>query len=387
MQNASLNISDLNQCCGCSACSFVCKHDAITMQKDALGFLYPVIDKNKCVSCGRCISVCSFNDNYAKQLDFNTPLVFGARSINSEDLILSQTAGAAYLIAKKVIWDGGIVYGAAIINPRCVSHIRVDSIKDLQLLRGSKYIQSNIVGILPNVIDDLRNERLVLFIGTPCQVAAVKSFIPRHLQELFICVDLICHGVSSPKLWADHLDDIEKREKSEIVSVNFRDKKFGWEVTRVSLKLTNGRILYPESFTLMKDFAIRPSCGNCHFTNTQRVGDITIGDFWGWGKLKHQWSDGKPVNLILVNSHKGNNLLSGVRDLQIIQETLNNCIQPHLKSPIEFGPDKRLFHERFSQKGYKYVQRKYGDRNIKYMLLRVYLKCKLYRVKESIVRR
>ncbi len=198
-------------CCGCSACAEKCPKQAIRMLPDELGFLYPVIDEDKCVDCGLCVRVCVFHTQANKK---SLPLVYAGRLTDQELLAKSQSGGAFWGLAHSIMANGGIVYGATFRDDFSVAHVRTTSFHDMEQLRGSKYIQSDMNQSYVSVKKDLSNGFTVLFTGTPCQIAGLYSYLGNKNIERLYTIDLVCHGVPSPWVWMDYINYIEKQKKT-----------------------------------------------------------------------------------------------------------------------------------------------------------------------------
>ena len=199
-----ININNPYQCCGCTACAFVCAQHAITMQPNALGFKYPIVNLDICTNCGLCETVCAFKEHY-DLTDIEEPLFFAARLKDLEALKHSQSGGAFMAIAEKIIQNGGVVYGVGSGEHFKVEHQRATTIDECKLFRGSKYVQSDLGDTFRNIKKDLLDKKEVLFVGTPCQVAGLKSYISPKYRNQLLLVDLVCHGVPSPKVWDEYL--------------------------------------------------------------------------------------------------------------------------------------------------------------------------------------
>lgn len=363
-----LSISKEN-CCGCTACENICAHSAIKMNLDELGFLYPAIDNNKCIDCGLCRSVCQFRSDYNRKDNYDEPFVYAVRHKNQEVLSGSQSGAAFYTFSEYCLKQGYVLYGAILDETFRVKHLRATTYDGRDKMLYSKYVQSDIVGIFKQVKDDLKNEEKVLFSGTPCQIAGLKSFIGEGLLPKLLTIDLVCHGVPSPRVWEAYINWIEKKYGTKIEIARFRDKSYGWNTHVETFKLANGKFL--KRFTLRNLFyahyMVRESCSKCHFTNLKRVGDITIGDFWGWFNISDKFHDNKGVSLILVNSDKGKELLSKcASDLEITESNTTDCLQPQLKTPIQLNIRYNQFVSDFSKHGFEYVGKKYGDLGWRY---------------------
>jgi coenzyme F420-reducing hydrogenase beta subunit len=236
-------------------------------------------------------------------------------------------------------------------------------------MKGSKYVQSNLDGIFKSVKEDLKQNRLVLFSGTPCQVAGLKSYVGNKLAENLFLVDIVCHGVPSPKVWAEYLVWLKKKWNTSIDVVNFRDKRFGWRVHKESYVTKNG-LKYCNSFTraFHKGLIIRQSCGACPFANTSRPSDLTLADFWGWEKNAPEWNkDDLGLSLVLVNTPKGKAWLAEAEaEVDARQFKLENCLQNQLKRPLKLNPESLQFQKLYAEKGFDYTMRKFNCIGIGY---------------------
>lgn len=354
-----INLEDKKQCCGCTACRTICPMNAIEMQADKMGFLYPIVDLSNCIDCGLCERVCAFNSGYDRSKLYDSPLVFGAYNRDTEQVVRSQSGGLFYTLASYIISIGGVVYGAAFENVFKVSHIRVSTLFDLESLRGSKYVQSDLGFVFNNVIDDLLSGITVLFSGTSCQIAGLHSLIKSNRiddSNLFLC-DIICHGVPSPNVWKENLRHIESQYKSKIIKAIFRDKKlFGWHSSISSFILENGKTVSSNKFNLAfgLGYINRQSCSICYFANMKRPSDITLGDFWGLSKVNPQLdAQNKGVSLVLINSEKGETLFDSIKDeLICFESNVIDCIQPNLEKPNKPSPNRGDFEQLFLTKGY-----------------------------------
>lgn len=359
-----INITEKKNCCGCTACESICAHNAITMHPDALGFLYPVADATKCVECGLCEKVCQFKNDYKRYDNYDDPKVFALRLKDEEHLLRSQSGGTFWGIAQHFIDNGGVVYGAAFTETWRVTHQKANNIGELEKLRMSKYVQSDMRGVYKQVRDDLRQGLTVLFSGTACQVAGLKAYIPQKLHGNLICVDIVCHGVPSPRVWEDYIAYLEKRYKSRILKACFRDKRFGWHGAKETFRFENGKEITRRTSNSLyfSGISMRESCANCKFTNLKRVGDITVGDFWGIPKDSPYEKDKKGLSLALINSDKGEELFNKVKELYIVEESnTTDCLQPQLQYPSKISPLHSNFAKDYANNGFLFIAKKYGD--------------------------
>lgn len=328
------------ECSGCAACCDACARDAITLSVDAEGFLYPKVDSTKCVECGRCVQVCpSSSPDLPRQ-----PLAVYAAKAKDEELRLESSSGGAFsLLARQILSKGGKVYGAAFDRSDwSVRHIGVENEGGLGELRGSKYLQSRVIGVYRNVKADLMSGFPVLFSGTPCQIAALRHYLGRSYDSL-ILVDVVCHGVPSPLVWKNYLKfrttalaggrGSASAEGRDIRRIAFRHKNCGWKRYSMSLRFAND-MEYRSAFSedpfmraFLAELCNRPSCHNCNFRELRSGSDLTIGDFWGIEKFHPEVDDDCGTSLVLVNTDKGKSLWNYVvSGLDVMPATFDEAI-------------------------------------------------------------
>lgn len=198
-----IDLEEWSTCCGCSACAQACPKGCITMQADGEGFLYPVIDENTCIACGACEHVCPIKNTSPEPT--GEPDAYAAYSKNTEQRLESSSGGVFSLLAEEILQNSGVVFGAAMSEDcRKAQHIAVERQEDLWKLRGSKYLQSEIGSTYRQAENALKQGRRVLFSGTPCEIEGLHRYLRREYENL-LCVDLICHGVPSAKLWEKYV--------------------------------------------------------------------------------------------------------------------------------------------------------------------------------------
>ncbi len=334
------------------------------MEADVLGFLYPMVDLDACVDCGLCERVCAFNDNYDTSLNLQNPMIYAARHKDMKEVETSRSGAAFIAISDDVLKNNGVVYGAGYKDHFRVAHKRATTALERDEFKGSKYVQSDLTGIFHHVKNDLRNGKIVLFSGTPCQTSGLNSFVGSRLRANLILVDVVCHGVPSPYVWRDYIKYLEKKYGSKICSVNFRDKqKYGWSAHFETFKIVGDSqsVSFGEKF--YRHLYFRRSCENCHFCNTKRPSDFTLADFWGWDKVDAKINiDDKGCNLLFVNTEKGKIIFEKIKgDLNTIPVNLNDAIQPQLKEPIKVHPDRVKFEVEYKAKGFEFVHTKYKE--------------------------
>lgn len=320
------NIRQLDRelCTGCGACYNVCPFNAIEMKTNEDGFLYPEVNE-KCVQCGLCAKKCP----QLSQTDrANTDQEFYAAQCNESFRTKGSSGGVFSALAESVIKQKGIVCGAAFDKTcRELSHVAVSDAKSLTGIYKSKYVQSNTGKIYLQVKQYLDNGKLVLFSGCPCQVDALNKFLGKDYPNL-VTVDILCHGVPSPMAYNRFLDEVSENGKKEIVSVDFRDKKYGWGKLlsvafadkSVHYDYHNGNYLRAFSSGL----SMRECCYHCSYSRPERVGDITLGDFWGAKEYDAVLDDGKGTSLILCNTSKGKEWLNSVEKSFAVFQRLDN---------------------------------------------------------------
>lgn len=353
-------------CCGCRACEQICPKQAIKMVEDEKGFRYPKIDYNLCNQCGLCDKVCAFNEDYK---NFGgSPAVYAVKNRDEEVRSTSSSGGMFTAISDKILEEGGVVYGAGYKDRLTVCHKRAVTKKDRDEFKGSKYVQSDIGDSFIHVGQDLINNQKVLFTGTPCQVAALRSFL-RHDEDNLLTVDFVCHGTPSNKLWQDFLDVIEKESENNVVYAEFRNKEVGWHRPRTKLyfkersaKRINGEQSFFQLF--VRNYMLMPSCHNCKFANFNRASDITLGDFWGIERTMPDFDDDKGISLVLVNSAKGKSVFDAIRDsLDVRESCKQNCLQP--QRSLQGSPPRHKYSDQFwkgyHKRGMRYVMVKYTE--------------------------
>lgn len=303
------------KCSGCTACFAICPKDAITMQADLEGFKYPVIDKSKCIDCGLCCKVCSLENMYGNFGEDKTSFACSAKDENFAKQ--SSSGGVFAILANMYIQEQAAIYGAAFDYNWNVCHIRVDKKDELKRLYTSKYVQSDMGNTFRQVKSDLDNGKKVLFAGTPCQVAGLKTYLQKDYLNL-LTVDFICRGVPSPLVWQRYIDELEQNLNSKITEISFRDKKDGWKNFNFKLITDNGNVFYEKHGDniyikgFLKDLYLRPSCYDCKFKTLKRESDITLADFWGIEKIIPDMNIDKGVSLCWPSSKKGKRALADV---------------------------------------------------------------------------
>lgn len=351
-----IRLAHREDCSGCCACEAACPHRAIHMEQDGMGFRYPVIDNGLCVDCGLCEKVCAFKPYQ----EGHTPKAEAVRF--PEYLDKSQSGGLGYALMCKAISEGRVVYGAAIDEDFVVRHRRVETMEELEPLRLSKYVQSDMQGVPQLVMKDLKAARKVLFTGTPCQCAGIGSLCASYRKNLLL-VDIVCHGVPAPKVWSEYLKMREDEEGSKLTRAFFRPPELGWHKHKEMLVFGNqSKVFDTYTFLFYQHLMLRPSCTACHFARKERPSDITMADCWFVEKYVPSFQDdNRGCSLLLVHTEAGEVFSSAFK------ENVWRCeidplayTQPNLEGPSKPDAKARAFEKEFISCGIKSVIRHYG---------------------------
>lgn len=357
-----------SECCGCTSCYNVCPKSAISMKEDLEGFLIPVINQDLCIECGKCRNVCGFKEKNINVL--NNQKVYAIKRKDISKRMESQSGGAFSCIAEYFLRDNAIVYGVSMDKSLHAAYTRINSENELINLKGSKYVQAVVGNIYKDVEKDLKCRQLVLFSGTPCHVDGLLHYLKTKKVDttfLYTC-DIVCHGVPSPKLFKDYIEFTEKEYNSNIINFNFRDKTFGWHGHKTSMILDTGKkniisVNYVNIF--YSHLGLRSSCYECPYTSTNRVSDFTIADFWGIERIHTEFDDNKGCSLMILNSKKSKNIFERIKnDINYIESSIEECIQPNLKHPTDCPNERDMFWEDYHDKGFEYVVKKYCQYDI-----------------------
>lgn len=304
-----------SSCCGCKVCAAVCPKNAISFSFDDEGFWYPKIDNSKCVHCNRCRKVCPIAKTELPALKDENQM-YAAFSKNQDVLEKSTSGGIFTHISDFILENGGYVFGHKYNEKmECVCS-KAETKEERNSFCGSKYVQSNMGKIYAEIRNETLTGKSVLFSGTPCQVDAVKNFFNQKIPENLYLLEIICHGVPSPKIFAEYLSLIEKKSGKKIAGFKFRGKEKGWTTPLRVISFEDGsscgELLNADAFNnlfLGTDCILRPSCYKCRYAGKERVSDISIADFWGIENVdKTMFNKNKGTSLVLVNTEKGKKL-------------------------------------------------------------------------------
>lgn len=305
-----INITDKSKCCGCTACVNACPVQCIVMRRDRdEGFDYPVANPDICIGCGKCESVCPV----LAPAEPSTPLA--AYAVRFEEFVDGSSSGGVFpALAKAVIDEGGVVFGTVMEPDLTVGHTEAETMDEVQRMRGSKYVQSDLYSVFFDVKEYIKSGRKVLFTGTPCQVAGLHKYLGGKSDRL-VTVDIACHGVPGPGLWEMYVKALGKRAGSEITAADFRDKSKGWRRYGFKTVSTSGTSTSvrasedPYMALFMQDMTLRPSCYNCPAKGGRSCSDLTVADLWSVARTAPQINDDRGASGVLVNTHAGIELL------------------------------------------------------------------------------
>ena len=361
-------IVEKKDCCGCGVCHEVCPKNAISMKTDECGYIYASIDNSLCIDCGKCKSVCPvLVNNYEVAFE---KTAYAATSLD-ESTEKSTSGGIFALFAKKILAEGGKVFGTEMNENFDVQVIGIDQESDLYKLQGSKYVQSNMISAFKEIKETLK-DRKVLFCGTPCQVSALKNYVGKENKNLLL-VDLVCHGVPNNQMFKDEISALQKKYNGELIEFKFRDKKYG-QTSVGSLGFSDGKNQKLNSidsvyYSLFYAKAIfRDSCHDCKYKNMKRPGDITICDYWGVEKEEPEFYKEcqekciVAISGIIINTKNGEEFFKESIDKLFYKESTVEKIQKGngtLVRPSNRGADCEAVREIYKESGWDGVSRYY----------------------------
>ncbi|MCM1139934.1 MAG: Coenzyme F420 hydrogenase/dehydrogenase, beta subunit C-terminal domain [Muribaculum sp.] len=394
-----IRITDKKDCVGCNACMQRCPKKCITMHEDEQGFLYPRVDESLCINCGLCEKVCPV----INQDDPQKPLeVYAAKNLDDEIRMSSSSGGVFFALAKSVIDEGGVVFGARFNEKWEVVHDCADTLEGIKAFQTSKYVQSRVGDCFTRAEKYLMEGRKVLFTGTPCQLAGLRLFLCKDYGEQLLKVDVVCHGVPSPLVWREYLKYITARPKGALAGKNtdfqslngipalagisFRDKKFGWEkfgfAVRTSATKGSGensdlqsairqkpeeenyfffealdKNLFMQIF--LKNLDLRPSCYACPAKCGKAHSDITLADFWGIRRSYPDLYDPKGVSLLLCNTTYGEKTLGKLENISLTEVSYGPALaaNPSIEKSVAIPKQYARFWEEFLSHGFATIPR------------------------------
>lgn len=374
-----IDITDKEKCCGCFACYSACPVRAIDMKEDKKGFKYPMIDNEKCINCHLCEKVCPIKNKINTS---NSPKAYAAYNVDNEVRFNSSSGGIFSLLVEKILESKGVVFGAAFDKKFMVHHIKIESVKELEKLRTSKYVQSIIGNTYQECKEELENGKEVLFTGTPCQINGLYTYLQKEYENLYT-QDIVCHGVPSPKVWKKYLQFRRKVDAKQPMRINFRHKEYGWNLYALLLQYNNNAYktnhqddLFMQAF--LRNACLRDSCYNCSFKDKNRISDITLGDFWGISKIVPKMNDNKGVSLVIINSNKGQKIFDSLGNKMKFKEVnLEKSIKYNLSMTTSSKKHKNSeeFFENLDILDFDVLVKKYS-KDLDFILIKILRKLK-----------
>ena len=362
-----INTLDETLCCGCLACEATCPKKAISMVENEKGFIMPQIDEAKCVNCGLCVRVCDFKKTH--NADSNMRKAFSI-VIKDKAILKNSTSGGAFTAFSDVILaDSGYVVGAVMEDDFTIHHIAVCDKNGRDRMRGSKYVQSNTYDIFGQVEKLLINGKKVLFTGTPCQCAALKSYLGRDDDNLVV-LDFLCHGVPNNKMFKEHIEYLNSYYKIPSIGFSFRNKTYGWDSYNNNNNLSNGKTktrwinqIFYNFF--ISNLSLRPACHHCPYRSLHRPSDITIADFWGIEKLT-QRKNCEGVSLVLTHTEKGKRMMKRIDEsCEVVEYPFEKVAYRIALLPSKPNLKSDAFWKTYQEEGYIGIARKYFSNSFK----------------------
>ena len=361
-------LEEKRQCTGCTACYSICPTKSITMEEDKEGFKYPKINEKTCIKCGACKKICPILNKINNNKRFSNPTIIAAWSKNEKTRLDSTSGGIFSEIANVIYGEKGYVVGAVYNKEWLVEHYVSNQKQDLEKIRSSKYLQSNINNVYQKIQEKLKKGNKVLMCGTPCQISGLYHYLQKEYDNLFTC-DFICRGVNSPKIFKGYINSLEKKYKSKVKKIKFKNKTYGWHNFSTRIDFENGKKYiqsrYIDSYMigyLEYSAFIRPSCYDCNFKELPRVADITLADFWGIEEIDPLLDNDTGTSLVLLNSEKGKKLFEKLKNTiqytEIKSEKIfkeNVCMS---KSVEETETRKKVF-EKIDELSYEELSKRY----------------------------
>ena len=395
-------LTDKTNCCGCQACANICPKSSISMRADEEGFLYPHVDKTTCVNCGLCEKVCPILN---KPQTYPVLEAYAAKHKNPQIKLKSSSGGMFTALAEVILNEGGVVFGAAFDKEWNVVHTCAEKLEDLDKLRRSKYVQSNIGNTYQQAKLFLEKGRKVLFTGTPCQIAGLRNYLGKEYENL-LTADIICHAAPSQAVWQKFLH--ENLDIPKIKAINFREKRIGWSNFYLSFLLPHGlnahgntktfaervhfklraaaaAVVYRNTFlnAFLRELINRPACHTCHFKGlNQRLADFTLGDLWGqWPGIITKQDKKYGMSALLVNTPKGQEYFEKIRSsLQYFPVDAEKVAKFNsaLDKPTVIHPKRAEFFARYQTENFNKLVRELLNLKPAWITIPTALMCKIF---------
>ena len=349
-----IQIIDKYKCCGCSACVQKCPKQCISMHVDDEGFFYPKVHLDFCIDCHLCEKVCPCLNQEESQQPLSC---YAAKNKDEEIREQSSSGGIFTAIAEKVLADKGVVFGACFDNNWQVFHTYIETKQDIAKFRGSKYVQSQIGETFKQAESFLKEGRKVLYSGTPCQISGLNHYLRKQYDNL-LTVEVVCHGVPSPKIWREYIDSLNLKN---IGHISNKDKSTGWRGYSFTIKDTADNVVFTERagenkymMAFIRNLTLRPSCFSCPAKAGKSKADITLADYWGIENIIPKMDDNKGTSFICGNTQKGKMYINEL-NIQLEQVDYQNSIIYNsciFKSTVE-PTDRQKFWNEYKKRGIK----------------------------------
>lgn len=349
-----MEICPISKCTGCGSCLQKCPKHCISLVPDSLSCVYPYIDKDKCISCGLCQKACPNNHDIGLSYPHKA---YAAWSLDENDRRNSASGGIAAQLYKYCINHQIATFGVVWSRERGAHFIKIESERDIEKVRNSKYVYSDTNNTYQIIKDLLHKGRKVLFIGLPCQVSGLYSFLGEGCENL-LTVDIICHGVAPYDYLRQHICRIEKKKRDTAFFLSFRDPEYYTHTYTLTLRNAKNKVLYKNRVRSFDNYQLgyhhallyRVNCYSCRYARPERIGDITIGDFSGLGKIEACTYSNRNVSCILVNTERGDSIVSSISDRIVLEqrplgEALN--FEGQLSHPSKPHPERKKFEKNY----------------------------------------
>lgn len=397
-----IKVNDKKDCCGCTACKNICPVKAISMIKDEEGFYYPKVDEKRCINCGVCEKICPIINKKEKIEKEQVSYVINNKN---EEVRRQSTSGGAFTpIAEYVIKNNGVVFGATYGKNLEVYHTYTERIEDLQMFRGSKYVQSDLKDSFQEVKKFLLDDRLVLFSGTPCQIQGLKSFLREDYNNL-ITLDVVCRAVPSPLVLEKYLEyQRKKNNDKKINSIIFRDKsKYGYSYSSMTVKgndftYREGVETDPYLRAFFNNYSGRPSCYNCKFRDNDRISDFTVWDCFTIAEFDKKLADNKGTTRMIIQTKKGRDIFDKIKsnfdyteiDVKDAVKNVREMVESPKPNPKreEFFKDLNIMkEEEFFKKYFPNTIKVKGEKIIRKILIKTKLNDRVKNLVKKIIKK